>query len=382
MYFMKGKDLIFVIVVMLALVGCKQERGCTDYKALNFSYTALEEDGTCQYETHPDKYIFVNADQLLTVEYQDPIDLFNQLDEFASYMEGGAADTLSDLILDDMYNNTSGNGGGNFSFTSLNSLAEHTLTTEVVIMNAWLNVLKIASDSVAETASSGNAGTLTSDGGDTYLFADNGFDYAALIRVTLMGAVFIHQATTYGLGSTMENADNYVEVDPASGKYYTAMEHYWDQAFGYFGAPYDFKDDTTGMRYWALASNDVNGQINSNDLMMDPFINGRKFIGTNENYNRDQERLGVLYMWEKICGAKAMEHLEEAFGNVDLAIRNHEFTKGYAFIKCLEYFPTSTRVISSSQISNLLTDELVGPWVSTDVDISNSINTLGAIYGL
>ncbi len=378
---MTRRGLVFSTFLALTLVACKKERGCTNYKALNFSYSALEDDGSCYFETYPDKYIFVNEDQLLTVEYEDPIELFDQLDEFAAYMEGGSSAALSALILDDMYNNTSGNGGGNFTFTSLHSLADKTLASEVSIISDWMDELKVASDSFAVTASSGNAGTLTS-GGNTYLFGADGFEYSELIRIGLMGAVFVNQATTYDLGYTMEAADNNVEVDPSAGKYYTAMEHFWDEAFGYFGAPYDFKSDTIGMRYWALASNDVNGQLNSNDLMMDPFINGRKFVETGDDYARDQERFILLRMWEKICGAKAKEHLSVAYANPDLAIQNHALSQGYAYIYCLNFFPESTRVISTTQIWDLLNVELSAPWMTTDVEISNSINTLSAIYGI
>ena len=65
---------------------------------------------------------------------------------------------------------------------------------------------------------------------------DAGVDMSQMINKVLIGAVPYYQATGVYLGGLLER-DNSVGKD---GKAYTAMEHAWDEAFGYFGAARDY----------------------------------------------------------------------------------------------------------------------------------------------
>ena len=60
-----------------------------------------------------------------------------------------------------------------------------------------------------------------------------------MINKVLVGAVHYYQSTGVYLNGILEqdNAKQYKD-DPA--KTYTAMEHKWDEAFGYFGAARDY----------------------------------------------------------------------------------------------------------------------------------------------
>lgn len=65
---------------------------------------------------------------------------------------------------------------------------------------------------------------------------DDGVDMSQMVNKVLIGAVSYYQATGVYLGGLLER-DNSVGKD---GKAYTAMEHAWDEAFGYFGAARDY----------------------------------------------------------------------------------------------------------------------------------------------
>ena len=65
---------------------------------------------------------------------------------------------------------------------------------------------------------------------------DDGVDMSQMVNKVLIGAVPYYQATGVYLGGLLER-DNSVGKD---GKAYTAMEHAWDEAFGYFGAARDY----------------------------------------------------------------------------------------------------------------------------------------------
>ncbi len=76
-----------------------------------------------------------------------------------------------------------------------------------------------------------------------------------------MGAVFFYQATNVYFGSGKMDVDNTTAEDPAAGKYYTEMEHHFDEAFGYFGAPTDFLTNTNNLRFWAKYCDKRNDQL-------------------------------------------------------------------------------------------------------------------------
>ena len=66
---------------------------------------------------------------------------------------------------------------------------------------------------------------------------DDGVDMSQMINKVLIGAVPYYQATGVYLNSLLErdNSEARDGTDP-----YTAMEHAWDEAFGYFGAARDY----------------------------------------------------------------------------------------------------------------------------------------------
>ena len=67
--------------------------------------------------------------------------------------------------------------------------------------------------------------------------SDDGVDMSQMINKVLIGAVPYYQATGVYLGGLLErdNSEARNGTDP-----YTAMEHAWDEAFGYFGAARDY----------------------------------------------------------------------------------------------------------------------------------------------
>ena len=61
-----------------------------------------------------------------------------------------------------------------------------------------------------------------------------GYDYTQLISKFAMGAVFYNQAVDSYLDEKLDKPNNKAYKEGAA---YTSKEHFWDEAFGYFGAP-------------------------------------------------------------------------------------------------------------------------------------------------
>jgi hypothetical protein len=377
------KHIYIFLFGSLLITSCKKE-GCTDATALNYNEEAKKDDGTCTYFqlSVPTTYAFTDGTNN-TVSYSGQTERLNQLTEMTTYMKTGTTTPLSYLSLTDMFANTGNNGGGNFSFTSTKKLQDKCLAADTSLFIDYMDSLAIASADFANTAADGQAGTLTS-GTSTYLFAANGIEYTQLIEKGLMGAVFMYQATNIYFGSDKMGADNTAAVNAGAGEYYTAMEHHWDEAFGYFGVPVDFPTNLTGIKFWGKYCNSRDSQLGCNAVMMNAFKRGRAAISQDELTIRDEEILKLRKMWEKISAAQAVAYLEEAKTNfgVDNAKFLHELSEAYAFILCLKYVPLETRVISYTQIDDLLTNTIgTDFWAVTQTDLTNAINSLESIYG-
>ncbi|MCG8576087.1 MAG: DUF4856 domain-containing protein [Flavobacteriales bacterium] len=381
----KSKLLLFVFAGALTFTACKK-KGCTDPDAENFNSEAEKDDGTCTFAelNVPSTYAYTNDAGNSTVSYSGQTDRLNQLEEMTSYMKSGTGEEISAAVLKDMFANTDDNGGGNFTFSSSKQLESKCFESDVDMFKEWMDSLAVASADFATTATDGQAGILNS-GSSTYLFAANGIEYTQLIEKGLMGAVFMYQATQVYMGSGKMNVDNTTAVDAAGGKHYTEMEHHWDEAFGYFGAPVDFLTNTTDIRFWAKYCNSRNDQLGSNATMMNAFLKGRALISQGFDLTlRDAEIKTLRQTWERISAAQAVAYLEGAKENfgTDNGKFLHELSEAYAFILNLKYAPLETRVITFAEIDDLL-ENTIGDnfWAVTSADLTAAINTINSIYG-
>ena len=368
------------------MLGSCKKKGCTDSIASNYSEEATKDDGSCLYTPQldiPTTYDFKDANGNSTVSYSGQTDRLNQLSELAAYAKSGIGMVLSEEVMHDMYVNTGDNGGGNFTFSSTKQLKNKCIASDAELFETYIENQATASQDYMEVASNGQAGTLSS-GDSQYLFAANGIEYAQLIEKGLMGAVFMYQATQVYFGDDKMNADNGTAVDADAGKYYTQLEHHWDEAFGYFGAPIDFLTNTEDLVFWAKYCNSRNADLGSNKEMMDAFLTGRALISADKSDDQINTQINkIRSTWEKISAAQAINYFEGAKSNFgsDNAKYLHQLSEAYAFVAALKYVSLDTRVITYSQIESIL-NETIGEnfWEVTTTDLTNAINELNTIY--
>lgn len=372
---MKTNILILCTTIALTAVSCKKE-GCTDATATNYNPKAKKDDGSCKFETSyfiPSTYNFVDESGTSTVNYSGQTDRVNQLKEMMTYIKSGKDGVIQSTTIDDMFSNSN----NPFTFTSTKQLRDKCFSLDLPLFDAWFDSVALASNDFAQTASNGQAGTLTT-GTSEYLFSPNGIEYAQLIEKGLMGAVFQYQALNIYFGAGKMDVDN---TTPVSGEAYTTMEHHWDEAFGYFTVPTDFPT-TAATDFWGKYCNAQNGALNSNAIMMNNFLKGRAAITANELTDRDASIQTIREMWENIAAYQAMTYLDQAvtaFGT-DQAKFLHVTSEAYAFILCLRYAPTETRNMSTQQVDALLADFGNNFWNLTLNDIQNIKSTLDANY--
>lgn len=330
----------------------------------------------------PSTYTFTDAEGNNTVSFSGQTARLDQLSEMVTYMKTANTQgvTLDAQQLHDMYANTNDNGNGHFSFTADKQLKNKTFSLDQALFESYLDSIALASTSTV-AGGAGVAGVVTSNSGSNqYLFAANGFEYTQLIEKGLMGAVFYYQATSVYLEDDKMNVDNTTAVDAANGKYYTTMEHHWDEAYGYLTDATDFPTNGTD-RFWGKYANSRDGVLNCNSSLMSAFTTGRAAI-SNDDLNARASQIDIIRTeWEKVIAATAISYLKEAKGNfADDALRNHELSEAIAFVMCLKY--NSQKNITNAQIDNVLS--LIGNdlYTITTADIDAATNELVSIFGM
>jgi hypothetical protein len=186
--------------------------------------------------------------------------------------------------------------------------------------------------------------------------SEHGLDYVQLIQKFLLGAVTFSQGTADYLQTDFADAANLTVVD---GKTYTAAEHKWDEAFGYFGATRNFNDFTDdeiaikGGRPEFQGYNDADGggtldltsevifgnsancakrdrgatvETDFTKEAFDAFLNGRAIVAkasadgelTEEMATLLEEQIEIAAVtWEKCIAATVVHYINDTIADMD-----------------------------------------------------------------
>lgn len=304
------------------------------------------------------------------------------LAEMVTLMKTGntSLTVVSASTLKNMYRNqNSPFNNANYNSTTKNLISK-TFYLDTTYYLAYMDSLEMASMSTT-SGSNGVAGVVVSstDNSKKYLFNERGVEITQLIEKGLMGGVFYYQALAYYLSDDeIGNSVDNTTVTPGQG---TAMEHHWDEAFGYFGAPIDFPTNTSGLLYWAKYSNTVDPVLFINGTLMNAFLTGRAAISAGDMNAKFTQRDIIRSNWEKVCAAVVIHYFNEALVNIsDDALRNHTLTEAISFLRNLKYSPV--KVITNSEIAQI--EAMIGNnfYNVTISGINDAKDALSTIYNL
>ncbi len=331
--------------------------------SVNF-YSCQDDDETDPDLNVPSTYSFTDSEGNSTVDFSGQTARLNQLAEIVTYMK--TANTpgveLSESQLLEMYSNNNGEGSSFFSDDAnaagkqlRDKTAGGNAAYQEKFENLFSDLAEVSALTIADEydASNGTAGVIQS-GEKAYLVNAKGGEYAQLIEKGLMGAVFYDQIQNGYLGDEKMNVDNSEPVDPANGKYYTTMEHHWDEAYGYFTSATDFPTNGTD-RFWGKYSHTVDEALGTDEKIMDAYLTGRAAIAINDLNIRDEQIVIIRTELEKVAAAVGIHYLNGAISNfADDAVRSHELSEAAAFIEALYFTSSETAVISGAEVEEIL----------------------------
>lgn len=349
------QSVIFMCSIVL-LIACQKEDEST---ALNYEI--------------PTTYTFEN------VNYTGQSQRIKMFDEMVLEIRKGNNDgiVVNANLLKEMFTNINNRFTDSTLNTSGKQIKDKTFLSERSLFEQYFDSLELVSSSTI-TGANGIAGRiLTIDGTNKYLFNRNGIEYKEVIEKGLYGAFLYYQITSVYLSSEKMNVDNETVVLGQG----TAMQHHWDEAFGYLAVPIDFPTNVSGIKFLSRYINARNPILDCNKTLMNAFIKGRAAINNKDYTVRDLQIQIITNELERVMAATAINYLNQAKINfADDARRNHTLSECYGFIYALKF--NAKKKITDAEISELL--NLLGNnnYEITLTTIETLKNRIAQIYSL
>lgn len=352
--------------------------------------TSCDDDSPAPDLNVPATYSF-ERDGQSTVSYSGQLDRLNHLAAMKSLMvtaDGGSEIDGQDLL--DMFRNTGGDGNGQFGFTSTKKISDKTSEGERLVLEGIMENMGLASvaGAAGDTAAAGVPGLLVRGSGSKVLVDADGREFTQLIEKGIMGATFYYQIASVYL-TDARVGDGVNNTDLVEGKNYTAMEHHWDEAFGYLGVPVDFRSDWPSDRNseCRFLGNYIRGRdalLGSSDILMEAFRTGRAAIVAGAYDVRDEQRDIIYTELERVIAGTAIHYINEALASTgETGDFHHVLSEAYAFIRALQFSPRAT--LSNTEIAGLLeaiSDADHNFWNATQSGLQNARAALATAFGL
>ena len=333
----------------------------------------------------PSTYSFTRNDES-TVSFSGQTDRLNMLSEIKAYLgNGDAGQALEAAKLNNMFSNENDAFANSDLNASSKQLEDKTFLADVTFYKDLFEAAEAASEAVVANgamASEGVAGRIQRGNGNYVLVNEKGWEFTQLIEKGLMGSVFLHQIyNTYltedRIGPSVDN-ENLVD-----GANYTAKEHHFDEAFGYWGVPVDFPSELSSEnnRFWANYSYGRESLVGSVTNLKNAFLAGRTAIVNNDEETLEAQVAIIYEEFEIVAAATAIHYINSALTDDNEGDFLHHVSEAYAFVRALKF--SEKRAISDAHLSTILNSNFgTGGdfWTIGDGDLAEAKSTLASVY--
>ena len=367
-------------MVILLAASCSKE-GCTDPNASNYDANAgTTNNDLCEYNYDvPSTYAFTDADGNNTVSYGGQTARMDMLSEMVTYLKSANGSNATPATLDAstllaMYDNSYtgwtdqslvGNGK---QLKSKTALADAGIQA---MFEAWMS-----------TAASSSPSNTTS-----YLQSSTGLEWTQMIEKGLMGACFASQMTSNYLAG-IEADDNETAVDADNGKFYTEMEHHWDEAYGYFTDAVDYPTNGTD-RFWGKYANKsyLEDNLGSATDISTAFRTGRAALSAHNTADALVQRDIIIAEVKQMQAGMAIHYLNDVKSKVssgaDQSVINHSMSEALAFLFGMQFISETPDMNSSDVMAYVSTIESdVASYASNLTEINTLIDAIASASGL
>lgn len=384
---MKHKLLLAASALTVFLASCSKDDNVTPSENLKIPYTGLTTT-TNYFQT------FKDVAGTTTVNFDGQTTRTAMLKELDAYIKTGTTTHLVATNMKNMFKNEN----TPFASGTLNSATDKTIISKTAQSFAvteadaerqrflgYFDALETVSTSNSATASVGVAGIIMNNT-SKYLVNEKGFEYAQFVQKGLMGAMMLDQICNIYLGTEKMAADNSKLVD---GKNYTALEHSWDEAYGYLTANETFpkKDPADATKWLESFLGGYVRQVGYNEGVPQniflAFLTGRATIVNKDLAKRDEQIAFIRTNIEKSIATVAISYLNKTKTAANDGAKFHSLSEGVGFIYSLR-FAHNAKVsrAKSEELLAILLGKPNGFWDLTNADLDNVREQLSALTGV
>lgn len=338
-----------------------------------------DKTGTPQYNV-PATYSFDNVD------YSSSTARISMMVKLDAYMKKATTVKLKQDTVNNMFNNT-GNPFGDAKLDASGlTLAEK--TADAVTFKSYMDSVVSASQRNDIQASQGASGYLPRGAGKIIVGA-NGIEYGQAALKGMMGGLFFKEAMT--ILSKISQDDNNTVV-PGQG---TAMQHHWDEAFGYLAIPTDYDSskaytsaDANRPLLWGGYLAERGKSIQAGGILFEAFRKGRAAIGAKDYTVRDEAIKAIQTTWERLAAAAALAYVTQPQSSANignLGAQLHALSEGHGFIAALKYRAAGSK-LSDADFQKLVSIMNTNFYTLVNEagfkSLNDAKNILTATYGL
>jgi hypothetical protein len=335
----------------------------------------------------PDTFSF-SVDGSSTVSFGGQTDRLTMATEIFSELDATQS-TVTKEDLRAMFND-----GKGFSTAALNDSgkklgnkvgAYQTAEVKANVILFFDDILVDFADNVAPVlGNDAAAGVAGMSGGNRQLNA-KGVELDQAFAKGLIGALCVDQiANGYLSDAKIGDAVDNETRDPSEDSNATAMEHHWDEGYGYVYGLESNADvsDILLKKYLDKDGADSGYEGYSADVT-DAFIYGRAAIVAKNSEVRDAQAAIISEKISEVVINKAVYYLNSAAGKDDLSADYfHALSEGYGFIFSLQftYDAAGAPYFTNAEVTGML-DELLegdGFWDRTDAELEAMATTIAA----
>ena len=216
----------------------------------------------------------------------------------------------------------------------------------------------------------------------------HGMEYDQIIAKSLIGGLCLDQVVNGYLsdskiGDAVDNTTRVATEDNNS----TAMEHHWDEGFGYIygnSNSLSFSDSISGD---GLLGKYLAKYPDYRVTVFDAFKKGRQAIVDNCSEVRDEQAQIIKETLSIVVADKAEYYLRSAAASADFSADYfHALSEGYGFILSLQFTYTSTgyAYFTNAEVNDMLSTLEAGNgfWDRTDAELITMADAINAVTGL
>ncbi len=283
------------------------------------------------------------AEELISA-LKDRMSTEAQLDGMFAHVEGNSDFTDKELNTSSKNIRSKTAASGDYFFTN---------TTEANIIkerfDAWIQEqVDEVFPNWEEFAEEGRAGQIQeADSESIYYINAKGLELNQAINKGLVGALMVDQMLNNYLGiNVLDEGTNIADNDAnrvVAGKNYTAMEHKWDEAFGYlYGADNaenpQYNADRFLNKYVFKVEIDTDFEGIAKEIY-DAFKLGRSAIVAKNYTIRDEQTKIIRDAVSKVIAVSAVYYLQQGKAklSVDKAAAFHDLSESFGFIQSLRF---------------------------------------------